>query len=194
MPGPLLEGPVVDNLPAVMTVQEVADYLRIPRGSVYKLAQRGGSRSRRLGGIGWFGGKRWKGGWIAAIPGTRRERCSFIEIVSTPKERVAMGKKDDIERIEAQQGERMIEVKIRFWTNQIAAGEGAIRPKHAWSSGVVRMERNKSHGIVPQNPVPFQSLMDLASVIERVLIAHGVVLHPSRRMQKYTEVSRSGEG
>jgi hypothetical protein len=56
------------------------------------------------------------------------------------------------------------------------------------------MERNKSHGIVPQNPVPFQSLMDLASVIERVLIAHGVVLHPSRRMQKYTEVSRSGEG
>jgi hypothetical protein len=41
----------------------------------------------------------------------------------------------------AQQGERMIEVKIRFWTNDIADGKGNIFPKHAWSSGVVRMEK-----------------------------------------------------
>jgi hypothetical protein len=89
------------------------------------------------------------------------------------------------EQIEAQQGERMVEVKIRFWTNNIAEGDGVIRPKHAWSSGVVRMEKNKSHGIVPRSPVPFHSLMDLTAVIERVLMAHGVVLHPSRRMKKY---------
>ncbi len=92
-----------------------------------------------------------------------------------------MAKKQDLARIEAQQGERMIEVKIRFWTNNIAEGEGMILPKHAWSSGVVRMERNKPRGIVPESPVPFHSLMDIPAIIEKVLIAHGVVLHPNRK-------------
>ena len=98
-----------------------------------------------------------------------------------------MTKKGAIEQIEAQQGERMIEVKIRFWTNDIAVGKGSVIPKHAWSSGVVRMERNASHGIVPESPAPFHSLMDLTSVIEKVLIAHGVILHTSRRMRKYVQ-------
>jgi hypothetical protein len=88
-------------------------------------------------------------------------------------------------RREAEQGERMIEVKVRFWTNDIAEGEGMIRPKHAWSSGVVRMERNNSHGIKPHNPRPFHSLMDLPAIIEKVLIEHGIVFHPSRKMTKY---------
>jgi hypothetical protein len=91
------------------------------------------------------------------------------------------------EQREAQHGERMIEVKIRFWTNDLAQGDGMIRPKHAWSSGVVRMERNKSHGIVPQNPAPFHSLMDVSGVIEEVLLAHGITLHASRKMKKYLD-------
>ncbi len=94
-----------------------------------------------------------------------------------------------IEQREAAQGERMIEVKVRFWTNELAEGQGMIRPKHAWSSGVVRMTRNPSHGIVPGAPAPFHSLMDLTAVIEQVLIAHGVTLHPSRTMEKYFDVS-----
>ena len=57
--------------------------------------------------------------------------------------------------------------------------------KHAWSSGVVRMERNDSHGIMAKNPRPFHSLLDVGAVIEKVLIEHGVVLHPSQRMKKY---------
>ena len=92
---------------------------------------------------------------------------------------------------EAGQGERMLEVKIRFWTNDIAGGKGVVRPKHAWSSGVVRIERNRTHGITPGNPRPFHTLMDLPAVIEKVLIEHGVVLHHSRRMRKYVAAAPS---
>ena len=82
-------------------------------------------------------------------------------------------------------GERMISVKVCFWTNNIAKGKGRIYPKHAQGSGVVRIERNNAHDIRPGNPLPFHSPLDLLAVIEKVLIQHGVVLHPSRRMKKY---------
>lgn len=96
-----------------------------------------------------------------------------------------MATKDNIASLEAKQGEKMIEVKVRFWTNDISSESGKVVPKHAWSSGVVRVERNSSHGIVPGNPQPFHSLLDVGAVIEKVLIDHGIVLHPSRRMKKY---------
>jgi len=38
-----------EQQPAVMTVDEVAVYLRIPRGSVYKLAQRGKIPGQKVG-------------------------------------------------------------------------------------------------------------------------------------------------
>ena len=79
----------------------------------------------------------------------------------------------------------MIEVKIRFWTDNIAQTRGEIVPKHAHTSGVVRMERNDAHGILPKNPTPFNSLLDLTAVIEKVLLAHEIVLHPSSRMKRY---------
>lgn len=96
-----------------------------------------------------------------------------------------MAAKDDVASQEAKQGEKMIEVKLRFWTNNIAPESGKVIPKNAWASGVVRIERNKSHGIEPSKPQPFHSLLDVGSVIEKVLIDHGVVLHPSRKMRKY---------
>lgn len=46
---------------------------------------------------------------------------------------------------EARHGEKMIEVKIRFWTDGLASESGKILPKHAWAAGVVRMESNRSH-------------------------------------------------
>src|SRR5690348_15040250 len=60
----------------------------------------------------------------------------------------------------AGKGERMIEIKVRFWTNDIADTKGDVIPRHAWSSGVVRMEANHTHGIKPKNPAPFNSLLD----------------------------------
>ena len=90
-----------------------------------------------------------------------------------------------LEQREAQQGEKMIEIRIRFWTNDLAESPGNILPKQAWSSGMVIMDRNKSHGIVPKDPIPFHTLMDLTSVIEKALIAHDITLHSSRKMKKY---------
>lgn len=88
-------------------------------------------------------------------------------------------------RVRAAKNERMIEIKLRFWTNNLAKGKGYVAPKHAWSGGVVRIERNDTHGIKPGSPKPFHSLLDVGAVIERVLITNGIVLHPGRRMKKY---------
>jgi hypothetical protein len=96
-----------------------------------------------------------------------------------------MAKKDAAASLEAKHGQKMIEVKLRFWTNNIAGKKGEIVPKHAWSSGVVRMERNTSHGIAPSEPKVFRSLLDIGAVIEKVLIEHGIVLHSSDRMKQY---------
>lgn len=101
-----------------------------------------------------------------------------------------MAGKMNPKRKKAQQGERMIEVKVRFWTDNIEKGKGFIRPKHAWARGVIRMERNDSHGIEPQDPLHFNSLMELLSVIEKVLINHGIVLHPVPKMKKYFDLEQ----
>ena len=93
--------------------------------------------------------------------------------------------KKGIEAREAKHGQKMIEVRLRFWTDGIAEESGKILPKHAWSSGVVRIAPNKSHSIVSSNPKPFNSLLDVGAVIEKVLIEQGIVLHLSRRTQKY---------
>jgi hypothetical protein len=86
---------------------------------------------------------------------------------------------------EAQHGKKMIEVKLRFWTNNIADEPGRIVPKNAWTSGVVRVERNEVHGIKPHGPKPFHTLLDVGAVIEKVLIEHGIVLHMAPKMRKY---------
>lgn len=91
---------------------------------------------------------------------------------------------EPIESREAAQGNKMIEIRVRLWTNDLAGGKGKIRPKHAWSSGVVRMSANPAHGIRPQKPRLFNSTAELSGVIERVLIEHGVRLHPTRLLQK----------
>jgi hypothetical protein len=91
----------------------------------------------------------------------------------------------DIESREAEHGQKMIEIKLRFWTNNIAPEPGRVIRKHAWAAGVVRVERNNAHGIEPGKPRPFHSLLDVGGVIERVLIEHGISLHPHRKMRKY---------
>lgn len=83
------------------------------------------------------------------------------------------------------QEERMIEVRLSFWTDGIAGKEGNIMPKHARSSGLMRVEPNGAHEIVPESPVAFHSLMDITSAREKVLIGNGIVLHHSKKMRKY---------
>lgn len=93
--------------------------------------------------------------------------------------------KSELAAKDAKHGQKMVEVKVRFWTDDMAAEKGKVVPKHAWSSGVVRIERNDAHGITPSQPVPFNSLLDLGTAIEKVLVEHGIVLHGSRKMKKY---------
>ncbi|HEY1647497.1 MAG TPA: hypothetical protein VGF96_05930 [Terracidiphilus sp.] len=95
-----------------------------------------------------------------------------------------MDSENDFEVREAKHGERMIEIKVRFWTDAIA-GTKQIRPKHGWGSGVVRIAGNKSHGIKQGRARPFNSVPEIAAAIERVLIEHGIVLHHSKKMGKY---------
>lgn len=94
---------------------------------------------------------------------------------------------NDIEAREAKFGEKMIEIKVRFWTDNIAEDQKKILPKHAWPGGVVRIARNKAHGIKPEKPIIFNSLMDLPYAIEKVLINQGIKLHIGGRMKKYIE-------
>jgi hypothetical protein len=87
--------------------------------------------------------------------------------------------------VEAKQGKKMIEVRLRFFTNKIASQSDKIIPKHAWTQGLVYMQGNKSHGIATGAKRHFYSMLDIGQVIERVLIDHEVVLLPSRKMEKY---------
>ncbi len=83
----------------------------------------------------------------------------------------------------------MIEVRVRFWTNDLAENRGQIRPRHAWEAGMVRMERNEAHGIPGGDPLPFQSLMDLPAVVEKLLMRDKIKLHASTRSRKYRDPS-----
>ena len=86
---------------------------------------------------------------------------------------------------EAEHGQKMIEVKVRFFTNNLVKGKGQIRPKHGWTRGVVRLKRNDAHGIKPGAPIPFNSLMELGGTIEKLLIREGITLHTVSKMEKY---------
>jgi hypothetical protein len=100
------------------------------------------------------------------------------------KRRFQVSEENAVAAREAKHGEKMIEVKIRFWTNNLSP-KGTLIPKHAQASGVVRMQANKTHGIKPKHPRAFNSLLDLGAVIEETLIEHGIMLHIDRRMKKY---------
>ena len=86
---------------------------------------------------------------------------------------------------EAVHGQKMIEIKVRFWTDDLAPKKGSVIPRNAWTAGIVRIKRNATHGIVPGKPRPFNSLMEIGSAIQDVLLDHGIVLHPSRTDRKF---------
>jgi hypothetical protein len=73
---------------------------------------------------------------------------------------------NDVVTREAKHGEKMIEIRVRFWTDQIAP-KGSVIPKHAWTSGIVRMAKNKAHGITPKHPKPFNSRLTSAPLSRR---------------------------
>lgn len=81
-------------------------------------------------------------------------------------------------------GEKMIELRVKFWTNDIAPKSGDVLPKHCWDSGMIVFERNHLHEIANKKNQPFHSLPDLIGKIEKMLISHGVTLHHGNRSRK----------
>ena len=86
---------------------------------------------------------------------------------------------------EAVHGKKMIEVRVRFWTDDIADAEGRIIPKHCWDAGVVRISNNDAHGIKSLNPIPFNSLLEILPKIEKALKEHNIKLHLCNKSKKY---------
>jgi hypothetical protein len=77
-------------------------------------------------------------------------------------------------------GKKMIEIKIRLWTDGIADEEDHIFPKKAWDSGVIYVTPNDLHGIKSNSPVVFNSFGSILKTLEKVLISQGIQLWPSR--------------
>ena len=93
---------------------------------------------------------------------------------------------DKLEERAAKHGEKMISVDVSFWTDGIAEDSDSIVPKHAWTGGFVKIRRKNAHGIkTSENPIPFNSLMELPAKIERLLVQEGIVLHTTPKMRKY---------
>jgi len=85
---------------------------------------------------------------------------------------------------EAAHGEKMIELKVRFFTNALAP-KGRVVPKEGWTRGVVRITPNEAHGIASGRAQHFNSLMEIPAVIEQVLIDNEIVLHTDSKTAKY---------
>ena len=86
--------------------------------------------------------------------------------------------------VEARRGEKMIEVRVRFWTNNIAETKGRIVPKNCWDGGMVYTPKNDSHGIKSSGKKPFHSLDEVQNAIEQALTDVGIKVHGSRRQAK----------
>lgn len=85
--------------------------------------------------------------------------------------------------VPAEHGQKTIAVRVKFFTDELAP-HGQIIQKHGWTAGGVSIAANEAHGIASQQTYVFNSLNEIPTAIEKVLIAAGVTLHPSRRMQK----------
>lgn len=89
--------------------------------------------------------------------------------------------------VRAPHGKKTIELRIRFWTDNLADGEDMIIPSEGWDSGVVHLVANEHHGIESGNPVNFNSLAELPFAVEKLLIKQEITLHRGGRTQKYLD-------
>lgn len=89
--------------------------------------------------------------------------------------------------VRAAHGEKMLELKVLFFTNGIARRRDAVIPGHGMTRGTVRMDRHIAHARGGGRARPFNSLMELPAAIERVLLDHGVTLHARGKMQRYIQ-------
>jgi hypothetical protein len=81
-------------------------------------------------------------------------------------------------RVVAPHGQKMITLKVRFWTDNISKKPGAQLKKECWDAGVVSIAGNRSHGFQTETEtLPFNSLPQLLSTLEKLFIKHGIQMH-----------------
>lgn len=117
--------------------------------------------------------------------GSKSISKSFSPLMGAVVRKAKEGKMVKLKERQAKRGQKMIEVKVRFFTNDIATQGGRIIPKECWDSGVVRIARNKAHGIVPIEPIPFNSLLDLPAKMEQLFLKSAIKLHLGRSSRRY---------
>ena len=93
-------------------------------------------------------------------------------------------KRSEVARMKAPHGEKMIEVRIRFWTNDIAKRKGDIEPRHCWAAGTVHMTRNEAHGLKDDVNVKFNSMAELTAAVEKLMTQARIKMYKSRLESK----------
>jgi hypothetical protein len=88
-------------------------------------------------------------------------------------------------RIVAPHGQKMIELTVRFWTNNISKKKGYVVKREAWDSGTLYLHQNDAHGIRASGALQFYSLLDLPAKIEALITHNGIKLHRGKRSRKY---------
>ena len=89
-------------------------------------------------------------------------------------------------RVKPKWGDRTIQLRVLFHTNNISRKAGWVVKREAWDRGTVVPYTNEFHGIVPRRPVAhFNSLAEIPFAIEKCLIAHGVKIRPGQKSRKY---------
>jgi len=71
-------------------------------------------------------------------------------------------------------GKKTIEVRLRFFTDDLAQQDGHIVPKHCWSIGGASMPVNEDHGIESRQTVLFNSIAAILPAIEELFSANGI--------------------
>ena len=74
----------------------------------------------------------------------------------------------------APHGEKMITMKLKFWTNNIPLDN----PKMAWCSGVVHLVANRSRGLgrdTGTNPIPFNQLEEVTGDTGKIGIVEAII-------------------
>ena len=82
-------------------------------------------------------------------------------------------------------GQKMLELRTRFFSNDIADEKGYVLAGNVWECGVVYLHPNDLHEIGQNKAEIFHSMAELPSAIEKVLIKNKVIIHRSKRTKKY---------
>lgn len=84
----------------------------------------------------------------------------------------------------SKEGNKTVEVRLHFFTDQIAANGGVFKAKHAVSVGTARLPTNPRHGITKGECHYFESLAELPATVAKALAAHGITLHPGKKQSR----------